>query len=107
MSSAKFVYEAVRNYAVHLAANCGRFRLPKKAENPFKMGCDPELDTILELDPDADYYLTVICILRWIIELGRINIIIELLLLSSHLALPKEGHFTCSSTCHVPYWLET
>ena len=54
--------EAVRNSAVHLAANdCGRFILHKKAENQFKMCYDPELDTSPELDPDAtSYYVTVI-----------------------------------------------
>ena len=30
--------------------------------------------------------------LRWMIELGRINIITEVSLLSSHVALPREGH---------------
>ena len=50
--------------------------MPKKAENPFKMGYDPELDTSPELDPNAGlYYITIIDILRWMIELGRINII--------------------------------
>ena len=38
------------------------------------------------------YYLTIIGILRWIIELGRIDIINNVLLLSSHAALPREGH---------------
>ena len=63
--------------------------MPKKVENPFKMGYDPELDTSSELDPDTvSYYLTVIGILRWMIELGRIDIIMEVTLLSSHIALP-------------------
>ena len=30
--------------------------MPKKAENPFKMGYDQEFDTSLELDPDAASY---------------------------------------------------
>ena len=39
--------------------------MPKKAENPFKMGYDPELDTSSELDPDAaSFYLTIIGIIR-------------------------------------------
>ena len=44
--------------AVHLADNCyGRFRLPKKTENPFKICYDADLDTSPELDPDtASYY---------------------------------------------------
>ena len=37
-------------------------------------------------------YLTIIGILRWIIKLGRINIITKVSLLSSHVALLREGH---------------
>ena len=70
-----------------------RYKMPKKAENPFKMGYDPELDTSPELDPNAaSYYLTIICILRWMVKLGRIDVITEVLLLSYHVALPREGH---------------
>ena len=66
--------------------------MPKKAENPLKMGYDPELDTNQELDPDAaSYYLTAIDILRWMVELGRIDITTKVSLLSSHIALPREG----------------
>ena len=54
MSHVKYVQEAVENGTVHLAANSGgRLRLPKKAENPFKMGYDPELDTCQLL---SNYY---------------------------------------------------
>ena len=68
--------------------------MPKKAENPLKMDYDPELDTSPELDTDAaSYYLTIIGILRWMIKLGRINIIIKVSLLLSHIVLPREGHF--------------
>ena len=57
------------------------------------MGYDQELDTSPELDPDAaSYYLTIISILQWMIELGRIDIITKVSLLSSHVALPSEGH---------------
>ena len=67
--------------------------MPKKAESPFEMGYDPELDTSPELDPDAaSYNLTIIGILRWMIELGRIDIITKVSLLSSHVALLREGH---------------
>ena len=63
-----------------------------KTENPFKMGYNPELDTSPELDPGAvSYHLTILGVLRWMIELERINIITEVLLLSSHTALPREG----------------
>ena len=46
MSPAKYVQEAIRNCTVHLLSKYGgKYRMPKKAKNPFKMGCDPELDT--------------------------------------------------------------
>ena len=86
--------EAVRNCAVYFAANYGgRFWLTKKAENPFKMGYDPELHTSPELDPDTlSFYLTVINILRWMIKLGRIDIITKVSILSLHVVLPRKWH---------------
>ena len=66
MRTAKFVHEAVRNCQVHLLSNYGgKYKMPKRAKNPFKMDYDPELDTSPSLDPDsASYYLTIIGILR-------------------------------------------
>ena len=81
--------------------------MPKKAENSFKLGYVPELDTSSELDPDtASYYLIIMGVLRWMIELGRINIITEVSSLSSHVALPKEEGHRSSNTCHGPCWSE-
>ena len=51
------------------------------------MNANPELDSDV-----ASYYLSIISILRWMIELGRISIITEESLFSSHVALPREGH---------------
>ena len=94
MSPVKYVQEAVRNCTSHLEVNFGgKFRLPKKAENPVKMGHDPELDTSPELDPNAvSYYLIIIRILRCMIKLVRMNIITKVSVLSSRLALTIEGH---------------
>ena len=90
MCPVKYVQVAVRNCVVQLVANnSGRFRLPKRPENTFKMCFDPELDT----SPYAAcYFFTIIGILRSMIKLGRIDIIIEVLILSSHVALPREEH---------------
>ena len=74
--------------------------MPKKAENPFKMGYDLELDISLEFDPNAaSYYLTIIGILRWMVDLGRIDTITKVPLLLSHVALPRYGHL--ESAVHV------
>ena len=57
------------------------------------MGYDPELDTSSELYPDAaSHFLTIMGNIRWMIELERIDIITKVSLLSSHVALPREGH---------------
>ena len=59
-------------------------------QSPFKVGYDQDLDISSGLSSDtASYYLTVIGILRWMIELGRIDIITEVSLLPSHIALPR------------------
>ena len=41
----------------------------------------------------ASYFHSLIGVLRWIVELGRIDINVEALMLSLHLLLPREGHF--------------
>jgi hypothetical protein len=53
----------------------------------------PEIDVTRELNVnEASYYQSLIGILRWIVELGRVDICCEVSLLSSHLALPRKGH---------------
>ena len=38
------------------------------------------------------YYHNFIGVLQWIVELGRIDIDVEVCMMSSHLALPREVH---------------
>jgi hypothetical protein len=73
-----------------------RWKLPTKAETPLQTSYRPELDVSPELlqPTEAAYYQSVIGILRWIVELGRIDICLEVSMMSSHLALPREGHLT-------------
>ena len=65
------------------------------------MGHGPKLDTSSELDLDvASYCLTNIKVLRWMIDMGRMNLIMEVLLLSSHVAFPRE-HLEAYVMAHV------
>jgi hypothetical protein len=41
---------------------------------------------------DVRYFQELIGILRWAVELGRIDIAMEVSMLSTHLAVPREGH---------------
>ena len=68
-------------------------KLKTSARNPFPSGYRPEMDVTNELnDKMASRYLQLMGILRWAIELGRIDIFTEVSQLSQHQALPREGH---------------
>ncbi|EJK65892.1 hypothetical protein THAOC_13210, partial [Thalassiosira oceanica] len=94
-SSSQYVQEAVRNVEKYLAAT-DRI-LPRRCTTPLSPNYRPEIDTTLELnevdDTDAAFFHSLIGMLRWIVELGRADICLEVSLLSHHLALPREGHF--------------
>ncbi len=94
ISPSKYVDQAVKNCEKHLSGKLtGRYSLPLQAKNPFPLNCSPELDTSDPLDPEASsFYQHLIGIMRWMVELGRIDIVTEVFLLSSHLALQRDGH---------------
>jgi hypothetical protein len=93
MISSKYVQSAVHNVKEYLAALPGDHNMIKKAYGPFAGGYKPELDESPELDPTrANFYQLQIGILRWCVELGRIDIITEVSMLSTYLFLPREGH---------------
>ena len=68
--------------------------LQAKAPTPLSNGYRQELDLSPELDSqDVSYYHSLTSILRWIAELGRADFNTEVSMMSSHLALPRQGHF--------------
>jgi hypothetical protein len=76
-----------------MAALPGDQTRTKKAYGPFTGGYKPELDESTELDPTREnFYQSQIGILRWCVELGRIDITTEVSMLSTYLCLPREGH---------------
>ena len=93
----KYVHEAVRNCKTNLVANVSsRQRLPKRADDPFKLGYDSELDISPELETGAAPSLqTITSVLRLTIKFRRIDIMMEV---SS--SLSYGGAFRCSSACH-------
>ena len=57
------------------------------------MGYEAELDTSTLCDPEeASYFQSIIGVMRWMIEIGRIDITTEISMLSSFLAMPLVGH---------------
>ena len=93
-SASQYSQSTVRNVEEYLKKRGdGWWSLPAKSETPIRSTYYPELDMSPELDAeDASYYQSLIGVLRWIVELGRVDICLEVSMLSSHLALPREGH---------------
>ena len=91
MSSEKYCTAVVANVEEILKKK--GLRLPSKCTTPTGSGYRPEMDVTAELKADGvTWYQELIGQLRWAIEIGRVDILLEVSLLSQHLALPREGH---------------
>jgi hypothetical protein len=83
MSSSKYIQSVVQNMQKYLKKNGDR-RLKKKASAPFEATYRADIDErpVLGLKI-ANYFQYQIGILRWCVELGRIDIIIEVSMIST------------------------
>ena len=67
--------------------------LIKTANAPLTSDYRPECDASPELAPEeAMYYQSLIGVVRWMVEMGRIDIAMEVSMMSSFVAMPREGH---------------
>ena len=93
MGSRAYIKNAVKVVESLIAEDNPDAKLKSTARNPFPTGYKPELDVTPELNDElGSRFLQIVGILRWAIELGRINIFVELSQLSQHQALPRRGH---------------
>jgi hypothetical protein len=89
-SSTQYVLEAIKNVEAHLAK---QNHILQKSKQLMPSDYRPELDTTPYLeDDDIHYYQSQLSIFRWIIELGRLDIYINVAMLSSFLVQPRQGH---------------
>ena len=87
-SSNQYVQEAVSNVEEFLQYLDGSM-LSMNINAPLSNGYRPELDISTELDgADGYYYQSLISILWWMVDLGRIDICCEVSMAYSHLKLP-------------------
>ena len=93
-SSSQYVQSPVKNIEADVRRpENSHLKIPLKAEAPLTMSYRPELDVSSELTPrDSAYYQSLIGILRWIVELGRIDICLEVSMMSSHIVMLRKGH---------------
>ncbi|KAL7544893.1 hypothetical protein ACHAWF_008256 [Thalassiosira exigua] len=95
--STKYVQAVVANVENMLKEEGREFKTANsgkaKMYNPIPSGYKPELDTTEECDAEHHSRLQqLIGILRWAVELGRINIHIEVTIMSQYSANPRVGH---------------
>ena len=91
MSSEKYCANMVKNIGDSLKKK--GLRLPTKCDLPIRHGYKSEMDCIGELKTDGlQWYQEMIGSLRWSVNLGRFDILLEVALMSKHLALPRKGH---------------
>ena len=105
MSSSKYIQAAVSNVKAFHAKHFPSRKWAKRSSGPFPLNYAPELDTTPLLDSDqASFYQSQIGVLRWCVELGRVDIITEISELASFLMMPREGHL--EAVFHVFQHLE-
>jgi hypothetical protein len=93
IGSKTYVKNAVKVVEALIAECNPEAKLKTTARNPFPSGYKPELDVTPELNDElGSRFLQLIGILRWAIELGRMDIFVEVSLLSQHQVLPRRGH---------------
>jgi hypothetical protein len=91
ISPEKHVDASVRNAEEKLAED--GLRLPNKCLTPMLGAHHPGDDTSAELTATGVHCCQeLIGVLRWAVEIGRLDTLLEVALLSSHLALPRQGH---------------
>jgi hypothetical protein len=91
MNSDDYVKAAITSVDKKLAEK--GLHLQPKCPTPIASGYRPEVDSSAELnDHDGQYYQELIGVLRWVVELGRIDIHMEVSMLSTYLALPLTAH---------------
>ena len=67
--------------------------LPTRCDKSLFSNYHPSEETTPELDASGvQYFQEIIGVLKWAVELGRVDILFEVALLSTNLAFPREGH---------------
>ena len=97
MSSRTYVKNAIKIVEDLLTEDEDEGSMKQSARNPFPSGYRPELDASAELhDEMVSRFLQLIGILRWAVELGRLDIYLEVSQLSQHQAFPRQGHLNAA-----------
>ena len=93
LSCTSYVKNAVETVENLLKEDGRQLKTGKRHHGPLPHGYKPELDTTDECsDEHTSRYQQLIGILRWAVELGRVDIQIEVALMSQYQMNPRVGH---------------
>jgi hypothetical protein len=93
MDGKDYITNAVAIVKDMLAEDGLRLAMGKGTDRPMPRSYRPELDLTPELDDiKSNQYQQLIGIFCWAVEIGRVDIFLEVALLSTCLASPREGH---------------
>jgi hypothetical protein len=105
LSASKYVQEAVKNVKDYFRRERPGQLWPKRASTPYPREYRPEVDMSEELgDDEASFFQSQIGVLRWMVEIGQVDIITEVLMLASCVAAPRKGHL--DTVFHLFAYLE-
>ena len=91
MSGGEYIKSAVKNLEDVSASR--EHRLPSKFNTPLPSNYRPDLDTSSELKADGvTEYQELVGGIRWDVELGRVDINLDVSLMPSYLASPRIYH---------------
>ena len=91
MTSVDYINAAVKN--IREALKDKKWKLPTKVTTPMTTDYSPELDISPEFSAqNVQYYQELIGMLRWATEIGRVDVLHEVAILSQYQASPREGH---------------
>ncbi len=70
----------------------GKYLVPARVDNPYHVDYEPSTDLSDILDPErSSFYQHLIGVMRWMVELGPIDIATKISMSSSYLACLREG----------------
>ena len=89
----KYIQAAVRNVKEHFNKK-GKKPFPSKLHmNPFTSNYRPEIYIYQETEAQyVSYYQSLIGIIWWTVELGRVDICVEVSIISYHVTFPGQGN---------------
>src|SRR5210317_776314 len=105
IGSKAHLVEALRVVKQRIAGKKYHLQLQKKVKTVLPSGYKPELDGSKEVDDEtAIVYMQFVGILRWLVELGRIDVAAGVSMMSAYNAMPRVGHF--HAVLHMFAYLE-